>query len=793
MTIDKIGNPKLHQIKRAFLFLLIFTLLLLVFAPWSFRMPGGGLEASWVAVLNEAFAKDWKWGKEISFTYGPYGFLILRQFHPGTWLFQFIFWLIVLSGLSLNLFKRFSHLPSILTIILAGLFALTVLYSGNTFFYCIPLIVALNFESNENQRKNLDIYFLVILSGLGALIKFSFAPFPFVIYFLMDAYFFFKKGKIPFLTVLFIGTIIIAFFALNLSFKDLLTHLSLSNAFSNSYGTAMQLNGPWAEIIEFSIASLIILASWALLNGKYFFSFKSLIIFSSLFFCLLIAQKASFVRHDSHGLISWNVFLICSLFYLAYIWKNFRGKLVRSYICILVVMSFFLFLKWYKFYWGSSYFQIALSTPYNSLLGNLKQLSVFAADPTQYINESTKDYENTLKQIEKNSDLPELDGSVDIIPSNQIELIAKNMNYHPRPIFQSYAAHAPQLIKTNRSFFDSKNGPTNIIFGLDDIDGRYPGSSEGGSWIEFFKHYDPITTVNTNLLLKRRAADRKVDLNPIGTFTLSFGETFDLAKYNSSHLWAVIEFDETLLGSAVGFFFKEPIIFVRTLLDNNRWGRFRIIPSISKEGQLVSPLIKNALDFAGLYLENDSGWGERVKSLRFQTSDFGKRLYSKIIIKLYSLNLTKNFENDSESFLTNSLYSRKIFRSLKPIKGMLEIQTLNNKQIAFAHAPSDLELWIPRGMKKIKIGFGIVKGAWDGKGMSDGVCFKISYLSGQKNELLNECLDPKLNANAREEKLLEIDLPRTEEKLMFSTECKGNCYWDWSYWTDPLFINGAFH
>jgi hypothetical protein len=788
MTLDKGINSTAYIIKRLVLFCLIFILLLLVFAPWSFRMPENGLEPSWVAVLNEAFAKNWKWGKDIAFTYGPYGFLILRQFHPRTWFFQFIFWFFVLFIFSLNLFKRFSHLPSILALILAGLFSLTVLYSGNTFFYCIPLIVGFNYEFNESFQKNLDIYFLVALSGLGALIKFSFAPFPFIFYLLMDAYVFLKKDKIPLLTLLFIGTIIISFLVLNFSIKDFLNYLSLSNAFSKSYGTAMQLEGPSAEIFEFFTASFLILISWVLLNGRSFFSPNNLIIFSGLLFCLLITQKASFVRHDSHGLISWNALLLCSLFYLAYIWKNFHGSLVRFYICILVAMNFFLFLKWYKFYWQSSYFQIALNTPYQSLVGNLNQLNIFVTNPQKYINEVVNDYENTISQIKESSALPKLNGSVDIIPSNQIEVIANNLNYHPRPIFQSYTAHAPILIRKNREFFASLKAPQNLIFGLDDIDGRYPGSSEGGTWLEFFKHYDPVSSIKTNLLLKRRTSERRVSLHPIGNYTLSFDEKLDVSKHNALPLWAVVEFEENLLGKVIGFLFKNPIVFAKVILEGNKSERFRIVPPISMEGQLISPIIRDDLDFANLFFENGSTLRERLNSLRFQTSRFGKKLYSKIKIHLYSLTLSQDFEHEIDSNFSNFIFSRKILNSLKMINGIFNIQYSNDKYIAFAHAPTDLKLPIPSNVKKLKISLGLIKGAWEDKGMTDGVCFRISYFNDQNNLLLNKCLEPKTKVNDREEMTYEIDLQRPGVDLVLSTTCNGNCYWDWSYWTNLAFI-----
>lgn len=751
-------------------------------------MPRNDLDPSWVSVLNEAFANKWKWGKDIAFTYGPFGFLILKQFHPQTWVPQFIFWIFVTFGFSFSLFKALDHLPLIIAVILVWLFTLPILYSGTTFFLVIPLIVAINYKVDKNLINNLDTYLLVILSGIGALSKYSFAPYPFILYPLIDIYAFCKVRKGPFLTILFVGTVFTAFLILNSSFKDFFAFLQLSNAFSTTYGKAMQVSGPTSEILQFLIMAILTLLGVFLLKDERNNLFKTIIVFLAFLGFFFIVQKASFVRHDSHGLTSWNTLLMGSIFYFSYGWKRFPGNGKRLYFSILLIGSFVLFLRWYNFYTHNSYLGITLTTPYYSFANNFKQLGLLVTDPQNYYKTNSKEYVNALRDISNKSDIPTLEGSVDIIPSRQIEVISKRLDYHPRPIFQSYATHAPSLIRRNRDFFNSPDAPQNLIFGLDDVDGRYPGTSEGGSWIEIFKHYDPIDLYNKNLLLKKRQRIREITLKPVGTFHLPFGSTLNLASYNSYPLWATIEFDENLLGKLIGILFKNPIIFVRTEVSPHQRSTFRMVPTISGEGQLISPLVKNSLDFASLFFERSFQLKNPVKSLRFQSSWLGKMLYSNIKVKLYHLILSDDFEHSVEGNLSRSLKSGQIIHALKVQNGTLEFLSLDDEPIAFAHAPSELKLTVPEGIKGLTLAFGIKPGAWENQGMTDGVCFKVFYNANPKKLLLNECLDPKINEDDRKEKTYEIELSTAGSNLIFSTGCNGNCYWDWSYWTKLSFI-----
>ena len=75
-------------------------LLLVAFAvfrlpPWFplFAVESNGVDPSWLMLLNEAVSRDWVFGRDLFFTYGPFGFIHARMYHPETWGILIMAWI----------------------------------------------------------------------------------------------------------------------------------------------------------------------------------------------------------------------------------------------------------------------------------------------------------------------------------------------------------------------------------------------------------------------------------------------------------------------------------------------------------------------------------------------------------------------------------------------------------------------------------------------------------------------------------------------------------------------------
>jgi hypothetical protein len=86
-----------------------------------------------------------------------------------------------------------------------------------------------------------------------------------------------------------------------------------------------------------------------------------------------------------------------------------------------------------------------------------------------------------------------------------------------------------------------------------------------------------------------------------------------------------------------------------------------------------------------------------------------------------------------------------------------------------------------QGHRTLDIAFGILDGAWQGTGQTDGVCFRI-LAQAVSVPLWQRCLDPKKALKDRGLQMATIEAPENTQELRLETECRGNCNWDWSYW-----------
>src|SRR5262249_34455668 len=82
--------------------------------------------------------------------------------------------------------------------------------------------------------------------------------------------------------------------------------------------------------------------------------------------------------------------------------------------------------------------------------------------------------------------------TVDMISYEQGLVFINQMNWRPRPVFQSYYACTPWLIAANAQFFQGPRAPEYLIFKFQTIDRRMPTLEDSGALVQVFHHYQPV-------------------------------------------------------------------------------------------------------------------------------------------------------------------------------------------------------------------------------------------------------------------------------------------------------------
>ena len=129
-------------------------------------------------------------------------------------------------------------------------------------------------------------------------------------------------------------------------------------------------------------------------------------------------------------------------------------------------------------------------------------------------------------------------GTVDLYPTDAAILVAHDVAYRPRPVFQSYVACSATLAAMNADYLRSPRAPDNILFDIQPLSwwsvwhdrGRFPTLDDGLSWPELLTRYDiaaasPQGGKCSYLWLKRCREPRQYALVPLQQRTIAFEET----------------------------------------------------------------------------------------------------------------------------------------------------------------------------------------------------------------------------------------------------------------------------
>lgn len=195
--------------------------------------------------------------------------------------------------------------------------------------------------------------------------------------------------------------------------------------------------------------------------------------------------------------------------------------------------------------------------------------------------------------------LPRLEGTVDIYPWNIAVVLSHDLDYRPRPVYQSYAAYDGALMTLNRASLERDRAAATLIFDLETIDNRLPQLDDGRQWPHLIAHYDAAGMAGRYLLLRRRAVPRRVELQRIEEIGAVWWTAVALPPA-PVFLWVSIDIDRTPLGRVTNTAFKLPPVELALRLSDGSERAFRLIPGMAREGFLLSPLVDTPARFAQL-------------------------------------------------------------------------------------------------------------------------------------------------------------------------------------------------
>ena len=591
-------------------------LLLLSIAALCYKFPclglpnQPGLDYSWKFAINAAFARGVQWGNEIVFTFGPLGFTT-RPLAEGnnlaiaTAVTATIRFLSLFSFLYLAYFvHKTASVARRLLLLGFALAAATATDLDSVFCFIAGAACLIHYET----RRVAWLLVAVLVTSISLLIKISVGIPAFAAILGYAAFQDISKRRFAYLPSLAVAVA-----------------LALSAIWLVLYGN---LSGFWTYVVSLTQLSLGQSESMSLLApNNWLYLFLSFLAFWTIPFRLRDSRvtcfyflftpplyaffKYSFGRQTPDSLAFLLNILICTSALLI-VWQR---RLRLETLALLLAAPFF--------------FQ--LNTNAIGFKTRFAVLDVFQLTDRglRCLRRQVWDYSKTVadlreqsrKALEPERLSPRLRAvlgreTVDIFPWEATIAAANDLNWKPRPIFQSYQAFTPYLDHLNASFLRSTAAPRFILFAhlssthdehLIGIDNTYVLNDEPETLVELFNLYQP-TEVEKGYTVFERSPHPLLTPKPYGSVEANWLEWISVPSVSNAFLLAALDFQYTVSGSIKKIVYKADPYFVDYELEDGRIVRHRLKLPNARRGLWVTPYLScPANPFSG----------PRVKRIRF--------------------------------------------------------------------------------------------------------------------------------------------------------------------------------
>lgn len=614
----------------------IVVAVFLVLAPLSTSMPGDGLDPSWGLVVEQAFLRGWQWGRDVVFTFGPFGYHYQRIFHPdlaaGILAASAIRALLI--GLGAALLLR-DAAPWRIAAVLAAI-ALALPFAADSAFFLLPLLAVLVHARGAEPSRLWYLVAVAAYCGFAALIKTTFAVLALVLLLIVDIDRMIQRRP-PVLTPVLIVAALLAYTAAGQSVAALPDFVALSLDVASGFSRAMAVfSGLRAiELAAFLVASAAVLAlliARAVREGALGdWSVRLMLLALAVFW--FVTYKAGFTRHDLHTLTAWSCLGIAGVLVAAILRDGRIARLLTAAALGIALLTPVRLALAPGFDPAGMVRQTLLDNPRDTLTTAAR----LVADPAGWAAERSSLRDALLARIRERNPLPEGLGRVDSIPSVQGALVATDLagaaRYAPRPVFQEYSTYTDALIAANRAFMQGDAAPDTVLLAPGSIDNRYPSLAEGPLWPVLMRRYRPASLIGPLhhldqeidvLVLRRRARDLPAPPPTDRTMTLRPGERMELPALDRPVL-ASVDLPGSAAGRLLTLLHQQPLVEITVTLADGSERRHRLIPDIARAGFILSPYLGDATAARDLF--DTAALGDspnRVTALRVDVPALGR-------------------------------------------------------------------------------------------------------------------------------------------------------------------------
>jgi hypothetical protein len=585
---------------------LVAWIALVDFNQW---VPAGDLDGSWGQVLAYFLKNRFQAGADYIFSYGPLGYFASAVYDANLYWYKFAWELLIKLAFACTLIQLlrtyrswFSRIMAYCLFVLSARLLLTLPDVHYLFFMLARLVLLIRTPAGTSRLARTVSVALLTLVALTKFTFFLFAVAALVLY----ARYEWRIGRRRQALRPLLGFALFFLFswcALGQSSGNIPRFIYGSLQIASNYCEGMAAPGNRPELLLAVALFLILLlalipfrrSSWQPASAT-----ATLLLGLGLF----LQWKHSFVRQDMHafgffGLVFLTPFLLPAAL-PGYRWRSLPRAALLG--CAMVLASFAMLrnleLHAYRF------------------PGPLRKF------PAQYWAANRKGIRNVLfpaRQqaklerrraiVEAETDLPQIravvrDRPVDMISYEQGILLHQRLNLRPRPVFQSYSAYTPYLLRANADFFAGDKHPDYVIYKMQPLDDHLPTLEDGPALVQLLCRYQPVLMEKSFVLLQRISDNVTPPGSSSGSLreqVIHLNEEVSLDLPGERPQVISLRLRPTPLGILARLFYKPRLLYIRLMTDDGQFWTYRFIPGTAEAGFLINPLVTSNLEMVDLY------------------------------------------------------------------------------------------------------------------------------------------------------------------------------------------------
>lgn len=603
--------------------------------PRTFPNPDV-LDFCYQSIITHASENGWQWGKQIVYNYGPLGYVHYPVFTLGSW-WKSLVYQVLHAALYLYLLWRVTlSLPQIA---LRGV----ILVSGVIFVGFMPdsvqillgWMTALLLASDKRQDRVAGWLGLVAII-LGAHIKMTFLFHGVALVVLLGAeHLAARRWRSACLPALVFLTGFLAFWGLlGQDYANLGDYLYYGWELARGHNETMGIAAP---LRYYLLAPPLCLATvwvvvWPLTRAGGWRRQWGMALF--MLATLFLAWKQALTRGDE-GHVHTLLGVAIPMLLIGIGRLPFRVQTGRDWKVGLAAAS------------AALLFAVLWQYPFHRLYTSSTDKISFL----RYAQGSPARVQAAFTQLMRRFDLPEIrrvvgDRTVDIMGSHENIPLLLGMNYRPAPAFQSYIAYTPALIRLNTRHYLSDAAPDYVIFRISFRDQRKTTSNNALILLELLKNYTPVLR-ERDMVLFQRTPRGPVEKTLVAQGEFKIGDVVPLPGIQGP-LWCELESEETFFGKLFKQALYRPVLHTEfTVLPTRFTHTFNIVPSMSSEGFIISPLMLQTPDLIASYDPEVQSNPMLIRHLPGPASRW--LMKPSVTYKFYSLNLALSPTQDADA------------------------------------------------------------------------------------------------------------------------------------------------